>query len=1204
MCVCLQEIQIRENERNNAPSQYNLYTSGPTYFHGQERGSAILTHETVHATQINLETTLQAVAVKIRTKKKDYTICSLYLPNRRTQSETQVTYSQLVNLLNQLTTPFLLLGDMNAWSTDWNNTRTNETGRLFERLFLEHPIILLNNGEPTHETHRSDFNTSSVIDLSICSEDCALDFEYSIDESLHNGNHYPIHLDLIETETSTTKKYASWNLKEAKWAMYKNLTETESSNNSLTVEEELNEIYSIIDTAAQATIPRKTNLLNRPPITWWNPHLTELSKAKRCAERAKKRNLNPYTLTQYNRARAHFRYHDRKYYREAHKKLRNSITWKSNWDVIWRQLKKLNGKYKKKPTPILHKQNTSIREPKEVSDEFVNYFASVGTGKENREKIDKNLELQSPMQYYNQPITNLEFQAMLSSTKETAPGIDDVSYSMIKQAHPTLQKKILKLYNKILDTGIFPDIWSNSVIIPIHKQGKDPTDPSSYRPISLTCCICKLLEKIINYRLMWYLENNKFLNNIQSGYRKHRSTTDQLATFTTNILHSFTKKHHTIVVFFDLQKAYDTARIDIIIQNLKSAGIKGKLLVFIWNFLSNRKITVRIEDQHSEKKRIQFGIPQGSVLSCTCFILAINNICNTFPKTIKAQLYVDDLCISISGIKTQHLCRQVQLAINELEKWSSETGFNFSKEKTVTMHICNSKRCKKESPELKMKGTILQHVKQYKYLGMIIDDSLTFKTHIEHIKRKAAKSLNILKIISNPNNGADRNSLIRIYLALTKPILDYGSEIYSSCCKTYLNYLEPIQNQAMRISTGAYRTTPIDSLQAESGLKPLKEYRDIKNFNYMLRLLANPDESTLNKLKIDQDEQCPIKKRKPYILLHKEILEKYNFNMPPIQKQEQETYPPWLTNPITCCLELFTLKKKDNNTTTLKNHFLAHTEKHHQDKIYYTDGSKTANGTASAYTIDGDTKNTKLPELSTIYTAELHAIYAAIKDAINKTFTKITIFTDSRSTIQGIMKYGNDHPIIVKIKDKANQSNIQITICWVPSHCGILGNETADEAARLETEAELEYLIPLPKNDIQAAFKAKVNNHLKSKWESLSTPNKLRKIKCKRGPFQNSHQNNRMWESKLARLRFGHTKLTHNYLLNNIENPICSTCTTDITVEHFLVHCRKYEHQRRKYLYKNNNPINIKDILGEDGPIHENGPLMKFLKETDIYHQI
>ena len=131
MCVCLQETQIRENERNNAPSQYNIYTSGPTYYHGQERGSAILTHETVHATQINLETTLQAVAVKIKTKKKDYTICSLYLPNRRSDSENQVTYDQLENLLNQLPTPFLLLGDMNAWSTDWNNTRTNETGRLF-----------------------------------------------------------------------------------------------------------------------------------------------------------------------------------------------------------------------------------------------------------------------------------------------------------------------------------------------------------------------------------------------------------------------------------------------------------------------------------------------------------------------------------------------------------------------------------------------------------------------------------------------------------------------------------------------------------------------------------------------------------------------------------------------------------------------------------------------------------------------------------------------------------------------------------------------------------------------------------------------------------------------------------------------------------------------------------------------------------------
>jgi potassium voltage-gated channel Eag-related subfamily H protein 8 len=165
---------------------------------------------------------------------------------------------------------------------------------------------------------------------------------------------------------------------------------------------------------------------------------------------------------------------------------------------------------------------------------------------------------------------------------------------MLKNIHPTMTTIVLKTYNRIYKEKKFPSRWKTAIVIPIPKPGKDHSNPLNYRPISLTNCLSKLLEKMVNIRLMWYLESGNYITPIQSGFRNNRSTTDHLTQIEHNIHQSITNKLHTIVIFFDLTKAYDTAWQRGVLQRLYDVNLRGQLPQFISNFITNRQIVVRV----------------------------------------------------------------------------------------------------------------------------------------------------------------------------------------------------------------------------------------------------------------------------------------------------------------------------------------------------------------------------------------------------------------------------------------------------------------------------------------------------------------------------------------------------------------------------------------------------------------------------------
>ena len=327
---------------------------------------------------------------------------------------------------------------------------------------------------------------------------------------------------------------------------------------------------------------------------------------------------------------------------------------------------------------------------------------------------------------------------MLDRCKDSAPGPDDITISMIKHLTTPAKHTLLKALNKLWKASVYPEQWSKEIKLHFLKPGKDPNLPSSYCPISLTSCICKLFERMVNHRLMWFLEKN-ILCPEQSGFRKHRSTIDPLTQLTSHIEKGFKEKKHAVAVFFDLEKAYDTVWRAEILNYMHEMGLRGNLPAFAEDFLSSREFCVRVVASHSEYFVQEEGLLQGNVLSVTLLAIAINKITEQLGSEVHCTLYVDDFTIFVSAAIITHSTRIIQISINKLEQWTKTKGMRFSIKKTVAIKF--EKRKKGEEPQLTLHGSRVQVRESTRYLGLIIGKRLNWKDHVDHLRAKCTPLL-------------------------------------------------------------------------------------------------------------------------------------------------------------------------------------------------------------------------------------------------------------------------------------------------------------------------------------------------------------------------------------------------------------------------------------------------------------------------------
>ena len=450
------------------------------------------------------------------------------------------------------------------------------------------------------------------------------------------------------------------------------------------------------------------------------------------------------------------------------------------------------------------------------------------------------------------------------------------------------------------------------------------------------------MEKMVNARLVWFLECKGILSPSQCGFRKMHSTSDALIHLEASICEAFASNHHHLTVFFDLEKAYDTTWRYGILRKLHTCGLRGELPMFIRAFLRLGKFRVQVGNVFSQRKIQEEGVPQGSVLSVTLFALAIDDVTEVIPPGILTTLFVDDLSLSFSASTMALAERRIQLRINNVVKWADTNGFKFSYSKTVVVHFCKIRKFHLD-PDLYLKNHRIPCVEETRCLGLIFDKKLTWVPHFKAIKTKCMKALEILRVLSHTTWGSDCKTLLRLHHSLILSKLSYGCEVFSSATVNRLKILNSIHHAGVRLSTGAFKSSPIPSLLVDACELPLDLYLQSLLVRSWYRLQRLPDSLALkavNNQRFFNFYQSHLNFPHPFGFRIRLILADLNINKGPVLAFQYSVIPPWELPAVTFC-RYFPGSKRNLSDSEIRTIFLDHKDKHKNSLSIFMDGSRS-----------------------------------------------------------------------------------------------------------------------------------------------------------------------------------------------------------------------------------------------------------------------
>ena len=453
--------------------------------------------------------------------------------------------------------------------------------------------------------------------------------------------------------------------------------------------------------------------------------------------------------------------------------------------------------------------------------------------------------------------------------------------------------------------------------------------------------------------------------------------------------------------------------------------------------------------------------------------------------------------------------------------------------------------------------------------------------------------------------GADRKVLLRLYRSLVRSQLDYGSIVYGSAPKSYIQMLEPVQNQALRICLGAYRTSPKESLEVEADELPLALRREKLALQYVLKLKSNPSNPAHSC--VFDPKFSDLFKAKPKIVPPlgvriQEILPLLNVDLDLVATYEFSETPPWTYQDVQVDWRLSEYVKGDTSPDVFLSEFRRIKSDYIGHKFIYTDGSKFDErvGAAAVRLQDDIAGCCRLPDHSSIFTAELRAIDCALHQIQSLHSNNFIIVSDSRSALQALQGDDLQNPMIMSLKEKLHlirtETDKVIKFMWVPSHTGIKGNEVADTKAK---EAATKLHVAPNQTVPYSDFKCLINPFIKKKWQSSwddQSENKLHAIQPSLGLWPHSVRKSRREELILSRLRIGHSHLTHSYLLKREDQPECVPCQCPLTIKHILIDCLDFADIRQQFY----DVPDMKTLFETVSPDN----IVAFIKEIGLYYKL
>ncbi len=833
--LCISETWLnKETKYLDLPSNYDIIRNDRI---GKKGGGVAIIYKSIfNLSNINTSYT-ETIITTVSSPKlsnDNFTLILSYC-----EPKSRCNFDFIYHHLNSSNANTIILGDFNAKHQSWFCSNQNNRGTRLDKIVSEFNINILNDSQPT--------NDRSVIDLVLTTADLVSKTNnFSI---LHENisDHKAIIFKLVFKLKNIKETIQLHGLTD--WTAFKNsvsvLCQTINHQNIDNIDQTNNQIVSAIKSSYDLATPTKDIRVNSKARYTIPKPILELKKLKNKFRK----------LWQSTRANIY-----KNLMNNANNKLKRriselkSLNWNSlcesitassnNSAKMWNKIRNIDGAKSKK---TIHLPGLNISE-QDKTELFADHFSKVFSNSNNSTINTSTLALMSNESECPQiSISELEIN-LKTINKKSCPGLDQITGKMLVNLPQNCLEAILKIFNYSLKNCILPQAWKDSKIILIPKKDSNLNQPNAYRPISLTSCIVKLLEKIIMSRLITFIESNKILTQFQSGFRENRSTQDNIIRITHDIKHGFSSNKKTCLVLFDVEKAFDKCCHSKLIEALIRHKIPIHLVKWVKAFLTNRNFMISIDNKLSSPKPITAGTPQGSLLSPILFALFINDIAHiTSDSPVKISLFADDIAIWFSHKNINVVKSNIQPIIDCIHDFCNKNNLKLNVKKTsYTIFARNGYRLdylRNSTMNLNIGADKISRDLNPRILGIIFDPGLTFKKHFSMLTEKCNNSINLIRVLSHHGKGISKANLIKVYNAYIRSLFNYSFIPFLLTSSSIKKDLQIIQNNALRFITGMNKFThiKISYLHYVCNMPLVSEIVDKALNKYMIKVASHQE---------------------------------------------------------------------------------------------------------------------------------------------------------------------------------------------------------------------------------------------------------------------------------------------------------------------------------------------------------------------------
>lgn len=944
---------------------------------------------------------------------------------------------QLENFIPRMGVEHILLaGDVNAHSQWWGSHADDARGVSLNEFLACLDFNVLNTGtKPTFSTIRGGTLCTSFVDITACTSS-VLDRvgNWMVDEELVTlSDHKAITFEMqsgkkagAQLPKSATRKY---NTRKAKWDKFDALLREEAEEQGITegtsvlekietdLEDTVARLEMAIEKSCAGSIPSINWNKSRKTCPWWNEDLAQ-KKLGVTRQRRKIRHSNPA-----RRQSVIDRYLElKKEYKESIQ-LAITTSWKdlctkqkkeSMWQVIYRIVKRC----------AATRQDSMIRGPQGKalsameSAEYLaasfypsdNHEEDTEEQRETRSRVDAMIRetAVAAAKREVEAFTEDEVRHALETiSPNKAPGGDGFTADICQRAFRCLPRTFTAIYNGCLRKGYFPSRWKSATTVVIPKPGRDDyMVPKAYRPIGLLPVLGKTLEKLFTRRIAWELHCDRKMSGYQYGFTPQRGTEDALYDAIHLIRDLIRAGKIVVVASLDIEGAFDSAWWPAIIEQLSNKQISPHLLLLVRSYLSHRRIDLRYAGCSSTRSNSK-GCIQGSTCGPLLWNVLLDPVfsLNTNPD-VHVQAFADDILVIAAGRCTKTVEESMNTALEQILHWGGRNKLKFAAHKTQVMVM--TRRLKYDQPNIKMGGTNLELVNAIKLLGVTIDRSLTFNSHLDSVIKKAAGLYKMVASTARAQWGLNSDIIRIIYLAVVEPTILYAASIWADAAnkETVRKKLDRIARQfAIKISK-AHKTCSYNSCLLLARIIPLD-------------LRAR-----------EQKDLYEVKRGRP--------IEEW-----PDARVEDRVHPH--DHPHPAQRPELTFRCITSQEDLLEVEGLPSA---------YTDGSKIEGKVGMAVSLHENGRERcysthRLADYCSVFQAELMAILRATEMVSRK--PEACILSDSRSALECICAPDPENPVAAEIRHNlciAISSGRNIKLYWIKAHVGFPGNERADYLAK------------------------------------------------------------------------------------------------------------------------------------------------------------